>query len=98
MSQRVAAEGYADEALPEDDDEENHWALERLGQAAIALVVASFGVSLLGLATLAVDSTAVVDGLVPWGRTILAAGTLGAMASMTMATVVAAVSGTFSPF
>jgi hypothetical protein len=98
MSQRVAAEGYAEEALQEEDEEEMHWALERLGQASIYMVVASLGVAILGLGALALADVVGVVAIDHVGRTLIAAGSLGSMGSMLLATVVAVFSGTFSPF
>jgi hypothetical protein len=97
MSRRVAAEGYSDDVLPEEDDEEMHWVLERLGEASIVLVVASLVVALLGLGVLAVAGYVSFVELTPVGKTLVAAGSLGAMSSMVLATLVAVVSGTFSP-
>jgi hypothetical protein len=98
MGQRVAAEGYAEEALQDEDEEEMHWALERLGQASIYLVVASLGVAVLGLGALAVADVVGAVTVDHVGRTMVAAGSLGSMGSMLLATVVAVLSGTFSPF
>lgn len=93
MSEPIAAEGYADGDPPHttDDDEEMHWAFELLAEVAVYLVVVSLAVSLFGLAALAMNITG-------WGRTILAAGSMGAMASMGLAALVGTFSGMLNPF
>jgi len=93
MPERIAAAGPNEkrDPLPDEPEDDQHWALERLGDASIYLVVLSLGVSLVGLLALAV-------GLRPYGNVFVAGGTIGAMGSMSLATVVATLSGSFSPF
>jgi hypothetical protein len=93
MSEPIAAEGYADGEPPttDDDDDGMHWAFELLAEVAVYLVVVSLAVCLVGLTALSLDVTA-------YGRTILAAGSLAAMASMGLAALVGTFSGMLDPF
>jgi len=107
MVEPIAAEGYADGDPPQrEDDDEMHWAFELLAEVAVYLVVVSLVVSLVGLAILVppypLDVTVLgLDlelNLVGYGRTILAAGSMGAMASMGLAALVGTFSGMLDPF